>query len=57
MARPYSQDLRRPGGRLGGGLPFVAGDAALFEASVASVFKGTQRWRASGTAAAKQMDR
>jgi len=55
MARPYSQDLRdRVVGSVVSGRPCRA-TAALFGVSVASVVKWTQRWRATGTAAAKQM--
>jgi transposase len=55
MARPYSQDLRArvvasvASGRTG------RATAALFGVSVASVVKWAQRWRASGSAAAKPM--
>jgi transposase len=55
MARPYSLDLReRVVARV------AAGDscrkvAALFGVSVASVVKWSQRWRATGSAAAKPM--
>jgi transposase len=55
MARPYSQDLRdRVVGSVASGRSCRA-TAALFEVSVASVVKWSQRFRASGTAAAKQM--
>src|SRR5262247_2823694 len=55
MARPYSQDLRdRVIGSVAGGRTCRA-TAALFGVSVASVVKWSQRWRASGSAAAKQM--
>ena len=55
MARPYSQDLRdRVVGSVVSGRSCRA-TAALFEVSVASVVKWTQRWRATGSAAAKQM--
>ena len=55
MARPYSQDLRNcvvssvASGRT------CRATAALFGVSVASVVKWSQRWRATGSAAAKQM--
>ena len=55
MARPYSQDLRdRVVGSVAGGRSCRA-TAALFGVSVASVVKWSQRFRASGTAAAKKM--
>jgi transposase len=55
MARPYSQDLRdRVASSVAGGRTCRA-TAALFGVSVASVVKWSQRWRASGSAAAKQM--
>jgi transposase len=55
MARPYSQDLRdRVVGSVAGGRTSRA-TAALFGVSVASVVKWSQRWRAGGSAAAKQM--
>ena len=55
MARPYSQDLRdRVVGSVASGRSCRA-TAALFGVSIASVIKWTQRWRATGTAAAKQM--
>src|SRR5215469_6382348 len=55
MARPYSQDLRdRVVGSVASGRSCRA-TAALFGVSVASVVKWTQRWRATGSAAAKQM--
>ena len=55
MARPYSQDLRdRVVGSVAGGRTCRA-TAALFGVSVASVVKWSQRWRATGSAAAKQM--
>jgi transposase len=55
MARPYSQDLRdRVVGSVAGGRSCRA-TAALFEVSVASVVKWWQRYRATGSAAAKQM--
>src|SRR5262249_23569570 len=55
MARPYSQDLRdRVVGSVTSGRSCRA-TAALFGVSVASVVKWTQRWRATGSAAAKQM--
>src|SRR5262245_50775917 len=46
MARPYSQDLRDR---------VAAAVAAQFGVSVASVVKWSQRWRATGSAAAKPM--
>jgi transposase len=53
MARPYSQDLRdRVIGSVANGRTCRA-TAALFGVSVASVVKWSQRWRASGSAAAK----
>jgi transposase len=53
MARPYSQDLRdRVIGSVASGRTCRA-TAALFGVSVASVVKWSQRWRASGSAAAK----
>src|SRR5215831_18078007 len=55
MARPYSQDLRdRVVSSVVSGRTCRA-TAALFGVSVASVVKWSQRWRASGSAAAKQM--
>lgn len=55
MARPYSQDLRdRVVSSVAGGRTCRA-TAALFGVSVASVVKWSQRWRATGNAAAKQM--
>jgi transposase len=55
MARPYSQDLRdRVVGSVARGRTCRA-TAALFGVSVASVVKWSQRWRATGNAAAKQM--
>src|SRR6478672_11842138 len=55
MARPYSQDLRdRVVSSVAGGRSCRA-TAALFGVSVASVVKWSQRWRATGNAAAKQM--
>ena len=55
MARPYSQDLRdRVVGSVAAGRSCRA-TAALFGVSVASVVKWSQRWRATGSAAAKQM--
>ena len=55
MARPYSQDLRdRVVAAVAGGRTCRA-TAALFGVSVASVVKWSQRWRASGSAAAKPM--
>ena len=55
MARPYSQDLRdRVISSVASGRTCRA-TAALFGVSVASVVKWSQRWRASGSAAAKQM--
>ena len=55
MARPYSQDLRdRVVGSVAEGRSCRA-TAALFGVSVASVVKWSQRWRATGSAAAKQM--
>jgi transposase len=55
MARPYSQDLRdRVVGSVASGRSCRA-TAALFGVSVASVVKWTQRWHATGSAAAKQM--
>ena len=55
MARPYLQDLRdREVGSVASGRTCRA-TAALFGVSVASVVKWSQRWRASGSAAAKPM--
>ena len=55
MARPYSQDLRdRVVASVVRGRTCRA-TAALFGVSVASVVKWSQRWRASGSAAAKPM--
>src|SRR5436309_3226992 len=55
MARPYSKDLRdRVVGSVAGGRSCRA-TAALFGVSVASVVKWSQRWRATGSAAAKKM--
>ena len=55
MARPYSRDLRdRVVAVVAGGYTCRA-TAALFGVSVASVVKWSQRWRATGSAAAKPM--
>jgi transposase len=55
MARPYSQDLRdRVVSSVASGRTCRA-TAALFGVSMASVVKWSQRWRVSGSAAAKQM--
>src|SRR5262245_60378298 len=55
MARPYSQDLRdRVVAAVASGRPCQA-VAARFGVSVASVVKWSQRWRATGSAAAKPM--
>src|SRR3954462_10983243 len=55
MARPYSRDLRdRVVAAVASGCTCRA-TAALFGVSVASVVKWSQRWRASGSAAAKPM--
>ena len=55
MARPYSRDLRdRVVFSVASGRTCRA-TAALFGVSVASVVKWSQRWRASGSAAAKPM--
>src|SRR5215469_15593246 len=55
MARPYSRDLRdRVVAAVASGRTCRA-TAALFGVSVASVVKWSQRWRASGSAAAKPM--
>jgi transposase len=55
MAKPYSQDLRdRVIGSVAGGRTCRA-TVALFGVSVASFVKWSQRWRASGSAAAKPM--
>ncbi len=55
MARPYSQDLReRVVGSVAAGRTCRA-TAALFGVSVANVVKWSQRWRATGSAAAGQM--
>ena len=55
MARPYSQDLRDRVVRSVASGRTCRATAALFAVSVASVVKSSQRWRASGSAAAKQM--
>jgi transposase len=55
MARPYSRDLLdRVVSSVASGRTCRA-TAALFGVSVASVVKWSQRWRASGSAAAKPM--
>src|SRR5262252_7218187 len=55
MARPYSRDLRdRVVAAVASGRTCRA-TAALFGVSVASVVKWSQRWRATGSAAAKPM--
>src|SRR5258708_12716995 len=55
MARPYSTDLRdRVVGSVGAGRSCRA-TAALFGVSVASVVKWSQRFRATGSAAAYKM--
>lgn len=55
MARPYSQDLRdRVVGSVAAGRTCRA-TASLFGVSVASVLKWSQRYRATGSAAAGQM--
>src|SRR6516225_1174919 len=55
MARPYSQDLRnRVVASVASGRTCRA-TAALFGVSVARVVKWSQRWRATGSAAAKPM--
>lgn len=55
MARPYSLDLReRVVARVAGG-DSCRKVAALFGVSVASVVKWSQRWRATGSAAARPM--
>ena len=55
MARPYSHDLRdRVVGSVASGRTCRV-TAALFGVSVASVVKWSQRWRASGSAAAQPM--
>ena len=55
MARPYSQDLRdRVVAAVAGGRTCRA-TAALFGVSVASVVKWSQRFRATGSAAAAKM--
>ena len=55
MARPYSQDLReRVVASVASGRTCRA-TAVLFGVSVASVVKWSQRWRESGSAAAKPM--
>jgi transposase len=55
MARPYSQDLRdRVVATVTSGSTCRA-TAALFGVSVASVVKWSQRWRDTGSAAAKPM--
>ena len=52
MARPYSQDLRE---RAVAGGHTCRAVAALFGVSVASVVKWSQRFRATGSAAAAKM--
>jgi transposase len=55
MARPYSLDLRdRVVASVAGGRT-CRETAALFGVSVASVVKWSQRWRSTGSAAAKPM--
>jgi transposase len=55
MARPYSQDLReRVVGAVAGGRS-CRETATLFGVSTSSVVKWSQRWRATGSAAAKPM--
>jgi transposase len=55
MARPYSQDLReRVVASVAGGRS-CRETAALFGVSVSSVVKWSQRWRATGSSAAKPM--
>jgi transposase len=55
MARPYSQDLRdRVVNSVASGRTCRV-TAALFGVSVASVVKWSQRWRATGSAAARPM--
>lgn len=55
MARPYSLDLReRVVAAVGSGLSCRA-VAARFQVSVSSVVKWSQRWRATGSAAARPM--
>src|SRR3954471_3160449 len=55
MARPYSRDLRdRVVAAVASGCP-CRSTAALFSVSVASVVKWSQRWRATGSVAAKPM--
>jgi transposase len=55
MTRPYSKDLRdRVVGSVAGGRSCRA-TAVIFGVSVASVVKWSQRWRATGSAAAKKM--
>ena len=55
MARPYSEDLRdRVAGSVASGRTCRA-TAALFGVSVASVVKWSQRWRQTGSVAAKPM--
>src|SRR6266851_2397485 len=55
MARPYSQDLRdRVVGSVAAGRSCRA-TAVLFGVSVASVVKWSQRYRVTGSAAAKKM--
>jgi transposase len=55
MARPYSHDLRDRVVRSVASGRTCRATVALFGVSVASVVKWSQRWRASGSAAAKQM--
>src|SRR3981189_3864866 len=55
MARPYSKDLRdRVVGSVAGGRS-VRATGAVFGVSVASVVKWSQRYRATGSAAAYRM--
>ena len=55
MARPYSNDLRERVARAVAAGRSCREVAALFEVSVASVVKWSQRQRATGSAAAKPM--
>ena len=55
MTRPYSQDLRDRVAASVGGSRSCRATARLFGVSVATVVRWSQRFRATGTAAAKPM--
>jgi transposase len=55
MARPYSEDLRRRVIKAVAGGVSRRKAAATFEVSVSTVIKWVQRWRATGSVAAKPM--